>query len=350
MVGETLKTAVAIDIGGTKIAAAIIAVNGTKLSSITVPTPGSTEKIAVEIISLVRQMASLSMQGDGNLKVAGVGLSVAGTVDFARGIIVESPNLPYSNFPLRDIVADSCGLPVFLDNDGNLATLGEKSFGNAANAQNIVGLTLGTGIGAGIIIDGQMYRGADGAAAEIGHMVINAHGPQCTCGSFGCFEEMASGRALVRIARERLAEAKLDFEEKFAPGGDRLEAQQNYLSDSARMEHWPILSAYVDNIDGVTGPIITEAAKSGDMLALQCFSDVGYWLGIGINNIVNIFNPEIIVIGGGMADAGELVLGPARDVVARQSLRPNSDTVSIIKAKLGNDAGLYGAAAQVFLG
>jgi glucokinase len=323
--------AVAVDIGGTKIAAAAIDSNGHILAFSKIDTPGTAESVSFSVIKLIKGIIETTSSV---AEPDGIGLAVAGTVDWSRGVIVQSPNLPYNNLALKDSVERAFGIAAFLDNDGNLAALGEKHFGVAIEARNFVGLTLGTGIGAGIIIDNFVYRGATGSAAELGHMVIDARGPQCTCGSFGCFEEMASGRALVRIAEERVKEpaAKKRTENGGASAGKK----------SA------ILELAEGDIDKITGSIVTEAANVGDPIAIECFKEVGYWLGIGINNIVNIFNPEIIAVGGGMAGAGELVLKPARDVVARQSLHPNKDVVSIVKAKLGNNAGLFGAAALVF--
>ncbi|MBI4733933.1 MAG: ROK family glucokinase [Rubrobacteridae bacterium] len=309
------KAAIAVDIGGTKISAAVINDSGELITYLKTNTPGTVSEITDTVINVTVDLIEFASRV---AQPIGIGLAVAGTVDWERGVVIQSPNLPYNDLDLKRIVGDSCSLPVYLDNDGNLATLGEKYYGSAKNAKNVVGLTLGTGIGAGIIIDNNVYRGASGSAAELGHMVIDAHGPKCTCGSSGCFEEMASGRALIRYAREKLS-GKTSLVLELAGG----------------------------NIEKITGSMITEAALAGDSLALGCFEEVGYWLGIGLNNIVNIFNPEIIVIGGGMADAGELVLKCARDIVANCSLNPNKDIVSIVKAKLGNNAGLFGAAALV---
>lgn len=313
-----LKVAIGVDVGGTKIAVAAVDLKGRILSSARVATPtGSSENVVASIEDLISKFIESATDAG---EVVGIGLAVAGTVDWKQGMVVQSPNLPFANLRLKSIVEAKFGLPALMDNDGNLATLGEKYYGAGRDAQNIVGLTLGTGIGAGIIIDGCLYRGATGSAAEIGHMVIEATGPRCTCGSYGCFEEMAAGRALVRIAKERIVHNR----------------------DSL------ILELAGDAIDDITGPLVTEAAQKNDALALDVFGEIGFWLGIGINNIINIFNPELVILGGGMAGAGDLVLASARKVVAERTLHPNQDVAEVVLADLGNQAGVLGAAALVF--
>jgi len=309
------RAAIAVDIGGTKIAAGVVDVDGHLLSSSRVDTPSaSSAEVVAAIERIIETLFSSSVE------VVGIGLSAAGTIDFKNGTIVESPNLPFSNLRLREKINSEFGLPAFLDNDGNLATFGERYYGAARGAQNIIGLTLGTGIGAGIITNGCLYRGATGSAAEIGHMVIQATGPRCTCGSYGCFEEMAAGRTLVKLAKEKVER-------------DR----------SSR-----ILQLAEGEIGKITGPMITEAAREGDKIAGEVFNEIGFWLGIGINNILNIFNPEVVVIGGGMAEAGDLLLNRAREVVSDRTLHPNQDVAEIVLASLGNNAGIFGAAALVF--
>ncbi|HZD58940.1 MAG TPA: ROK family glucokinase [Anaerolineae bacterium] len=312
------QIAIGIDIGGTKIAAMAVDVEGRILSSLKIGTPGGTPDDIVTAVSDLIERLTESVLDAG--EVVGIGLAVAGTINWKEGIVVQSPNLPFSNIRLRSIIESKFGLSTFMDNDGNLATLGEKYYGAAWGAQNIIGLTLGTGIGAGIIIDGCLYRGATGSAAEIGHMVIQATGPQCTCGSYGCFEEMASGRALLRLAKEKALQDRESLILKLAGG----------------------------SVEEITGPMVTEAAQRGDKTALDVFSEIGFWLGIGINNVINIFNPELVVIGGGMADAGELVLSPVRKVVGERTLHPNKEVAKVVLADLGNQAGAMGAAALVF--
>jgi glucokinase len=333
---ETNQTsvAIAIDIGGTKISGGVITESGELLANFVEKTPEDVDTL-IEVVSTI--IANLITSITEQTIIRGIGLAVAGTVEWEQGVVVQSPNLPYDNLALKSIVEKAFDLPTYLDNDGNLAVLGEKYFGNARDSRNVVGLTLGTGIGAGIIIDNKLYRGATGSAAELGHMVINSSGPSCTCGSFGCFEELASGRALVRYAKQKLSG-------NMNPGNIPGYAA-NDVPDSKSSLLLDLVDGVINKIDGI---MITKAALAGDKLAISCFEDVGYWLGVGLTNIINIFNPEVIVVGGGMADAGELVLNRAREVVASHSLSPNKEVVSIVKAKLSNNAGLFGAAALVF--
>ena len=312
------KTAIAVDVGGTKIAAGIIDTGGYVLDTLKTETPSGTSGAVVAAINgLIKKLLESPAEIG---EVAGIGLAVAGTIDWRRGVVVESPNLPFTDLPLKSRVETEFGLSTFMDNDGNLAALGEKYYGAARDAKHFVCLTVGTGIGAGIIIDGCLYRGATGSAAEIGHMVIEASGPQCTCGSYGCFEEMAAGRAIVRLAKEKIIQEPESLILKFAGG----------------------------NPAHIAGSMVTEAAQKGDKAAMQVFAEVGFWLGIGINNVINIFNPELVVIGGGVSEAGELILKPARKVVSERALHPNQDVARIVLADLGNRAGMLGAAALVF--
>ncbi|MCL6472706.1 MAG: ROK family protein [Firmicutes bacterium] len=314
------QIAIALDVGGTKLSGAIVDAEGHILSMLKTDTPdGTADNVIAAINNQIERLIELSAEAG---EVAGIGLAVAGTIDWKHGIVVQSPNLPFSELHLKDIIEARFGLTAFMDNDGNLAAWGEKYYGVAKDAQDFVGLTIGTGIGGGIVIGGCLYRGATGSAAEIGHMVIEATGPRCTCGSYGCFEEMASGRALVRLAKEKIEQNK-----------------QSIILESAK-----------GKVENITGPMITEAAQKQDKVALEVFCEAGFWLGIGLNNIINIFNPELVVIGGGAAEAGELLLAPARDVVAERTLHPNQDVARIVLSKLGNRAGMLGAAALVFNG
>ena len=310
--------AIGVDVGGTKIAGAIVDTKGQIYSPLRIETPRATADDV--IAALERTIERLLEAIPETSEVIGIGLAVAGTVNWKEGMIIQSPNLPFSNIKLRGIIESKLGLTTFMDNDANLATLAEKHYGVAQSAQDFVGLTLGTGIGSGIVYNGCLYRGATGAAAEIGHMVIEATGPQDSCGSYGCLEVMASGRTLVRLAKDAAESDKESLLLKLAQGDPQ----------------------------NITGPMITEVAHQGDKSALQVFREIGFWLGIGINNVVNIFNPELVIIGGGMAEAGELILAPARKVVAERALHPNKDVAKIVLADLGNQAGVMGAAALVF--
>jgi glucokinase len=249
--------------------------------------------------------------------VQAVGFGIPALLDFATGTARSSVHLPLEDVPFRDLMTERLGLPVYVDNDANLAALAEQRQGAARGARNAVMLTLGTGIGSGVVTDGRLLRGATGAAAELGHMTIDHHGPPCqgTCPGRGCLEVMASGTA---IGREG--------------------------TDAGRREPDSALGRAVAQRGAVTGEEVTELAVGGDPVARSVMAAIGRNLGAGIASIVNIFEPEVVVVGGGAAAAGDLLLDPAREVVAQRALRPSRDHVRIVPAALGDEAGMIGAA------
>jgi glucokinase len=248
--------------------------------------------------------------------VTAVGFGIPALLDFAAGVSVSSVHLPLADLPFRELMAERLGLPVYLDNDANLAALAEQRVGAARGASNVVMLTLGTGIGSGIVLDGRVYRGSTGAGGEIGHMTIDEHGPPCqgTCPGRGCLEVMASGTA---IGREG--------------------------TDAGRREPESALGRAVAQRGLVTGEEVAALAVAGDEAACSVMAAIGRSLGAGLASVVNIFEPEVIVIGGGASTAGDLLLDPAREVVAQRALRPSRDRVRIVPAALGEEAGMVGA-------
>jgi len=251
-------------------------------------------------------------------RVEAVGIGIPCLIDQARGMAVTSVNLPLLDVPFRDIMAERLGLPVFVDNDANAAMLAEWRFGAAVGAHDAALLTLGTGIGGGLVVGGALQRGSQGAGAELGHMVVQADGPRCqgNCPNRGCLEAMCSGTAL---AREALRIA--------------LERPDSGLG-RARAAGREIL-----------GPLVTELAYDGDVAAIDALALCGSWLGVGIANLVNMLNPDFVVIGGGVIAAGELLLGPAREVVAERALSPSKEHVQVVPARFGAESGMLGAAA-----
>jgi glucokinase len=245
-----------------------------------------------------------------------VGFGIPSLVEFATGRSVSSVHLPLDDVPFRDLMTERLGLPVYVDNDSNLAALAEQRVGAARGAANVVMITLGTGIGSGVVLDGRLMRGSSGAAAEIGHMTIDLHGPPCqgTCPGRGCLEVMASGTA---IGREG--------------------------TDAGRREPSGALGRAVAQRGFVTGEEVTALAVEGDAVARLVMAAIGRNLGAGIASVVNIFEPEVVVIGGGASAAGDLLLDPAREMVAQRSLRPSRDHVRIVPALLGEEAGMIGA-------
>jgi glucokinase len=250
--------------------------------------------------------------------VRAVGFGIPCLMDQERGMGVVAVNLPLMDVPFRDIMTERLGLPVVVDNDANCAAVAEHRLGAARGASEAVVLTIGTGIGGGLILRGEVYRGAIGAAAELGHMVIEKDGPRCqgNCPNRGCLEAVASGTALTREA------ARLAAEQPGSALGRALAAGRE-----------------------IVGPLITELAHDGDGAAREAIAIIGRNLGVGISSYVNIFNPEVVVVGGGVIAAGELLLGPAREEMLARALRPSRDVVRVVAARFGTEAGMIGAAA-----
>jgi glucokinase len=247
-----------------------------------------------------------------------VGLGIPATIDHANGVAIAAVNLPLTDVPIRDLVSERVGLPVFVDNDANVAALAEYLFGAARGKPNTVMLTVGTGIGGGLILDGEIYRGATGAGAELGHTVIQADGPPCqgNCPNHGCVEALASGTAL---GREGLAVAES-------------------TPDS-------VLGRLLAAGEKIDGKAVTEAAIDGDETSIGVFELIGGRLGVACTSFANIFQPDAIVVGGGVIAAGDLLLEPARRELRQRALTP-MDATPILEATLGNDAGMIGAAAM----
>ena len=262
-------------------------------------------------------MACIADLEHGSGRVEGIGVGVASMVDFAAGHIVESVNLPLVDVPLRDLLQRRFGVPVVIDNDANAAAIGEHAFGAGAGAREMLMLTLGTGVGGGIICGGRPYRGFSGAAAELGHIIIHVNGPKCpaNCPNHGCLEAYVAGPAMAAAARGRRGPAGL---------GPRARPRGGHAVDSR---------------------LLTRLGLGGDAGAVAVLARLGEYLGAGLVTLVNIFNPEVIVVGGGAAAAGELLLGPARRVLQARGSRPARDQVRVVPAALGPDAGFIGAAA-----
>lgn len=301
-----------IDLGGTNIKGAILSLEGEVIIKNEIPTlaKGGPEAVADRIVYMARQL-----QGEAGLpkrKLIGAGLGVPGQIDCAEGCVLCSGNLDWQEVRLVAMVAKNLEMPVFIENDATAAALGEKWRGAGKDARNCVMLTIGTGIGGGIVLGDSVYRGVSGYAAEIGHMVILADGPECSCGNKGCLEALASAKAMLKKAREAIS------------NGER-----------------SLLANYQDF--GVKE--IFCAAANGDALSLRIIDSAAYYLGIGIGNLINIFNPEVIIVGGGVSGAGEALFSPLRKYAMQNSLIAPRSVVQIVSAQLGNDAGFIGAGA-----
>ena len=247
-----------------------------------------------------------------------VGLGIPCTIDRERGLAISAVNLPLIDVPIRELISERVGLPTFIDNDGNCAALAEHRFGAAAGSRNTVLLTIGTGIGGGLVLEGEVYRGSTGAGAELGHVVIDEAGPPCqgNCPNRGCVEVLASGSALGR------------------EGEIAAEMHPDSALGRARAE-----GAAVD------GRLVTEAALAGDGIAVEVVTTIGRRLGVALSSLANIFDPDVIVIGGGAAAAGELLLAPARAELRARALPPMNET-EVVVAALGPEAGMIGAATM----
>jgi glucokinase len=302
---------IGVDLGGTKALVGVL--DGTEvLYESREASTGQTEDELVEL--LVREVSEAR---EARPEAKAVGLGIPATIDHDRGLAVSAVNLPLDDLPIRDLVSERVGLPVFVDNDGNVAALAEYLYGAAQGKPNTVMLTVGTGIGGGLVLGGEIYRGATGAGAELGHTVIQADGPPCqgNCPNHGCVEALASGTAL---GREGHAAAES------AP-------------DSA-------LGKLLEAGETVDGTAVTQAALAGDETAVGVFELIGGRLGVACSSFANIFQPDAIVIGGGVIAAGDLLLEPARRELRQRALNPMNKT-PILEATLGNNAGMIGAAA-----
>lgn len=306
--GETIG----VDLGGTKMLIGVL--SGTEpLYEQREASTGQTEDELVEL--LVREVEEARQARP---DVAAVGLGIPATIDHDRGVAVAAVNLPLSDVPIRDVVSERTGLPVFVDNDANVAAYAEYLYGAAQGKPYTVMLTVGTGIGGGLILGGEVYRGSTGAGAELGHTVIQMDGPPCqgNCPNHGCVEALASGTALGREGR----------------------AAAESSPDSA-------LGKLLAEGKEVDGKAVTECALAGDEVAIGVFELIGSRLGVACATFANVFQPDAIVVGGGVIAAGDLLLEPARREVRQRALTPMNRT-PILEATLGNDAGMIGAAAM----
>jgi len=310
--------AIGIDIGGTKVSGGVVDIEGNVSHRVRRDTPHRSTSPKVVEGTIVEVVAEL-MQCVGSDAIAAVGIGAAGFVAADRATVVFAPHLSWRHEPLQEALQKRVTVPIFVDNDANAAVWAEWKFGAAQGQSHVMMITLGTGIGGGILTNGHVQRGRFGIAGEFGHMQVVPGGHRCECGNRGCWEQYASGNALVREAHSLLS------------------------------ANSPIAGDLLDRVEGVvgnlTGPLITQAARDGDPTACELLSEIGNWLGIGIANLAAAFDPGMFVIGGGVSAAGELLLTPARETFKRhlagRGYRPEAQ---IVVAHLGNDAGLIGAA------
>lgn len=311
-----------VDLGGTNIVVGAMSADGKrKFGMHEIPTRAAmgADAVVERIVQMIERVAAETMAATGASRDAllGVGIGSPGPLDREQGIVIITPNLGWRDFPLRDRVSEAVGLPATLDNDANCATLGEWWLGAAKGGRNVVGLTIGTGIGGGLILDGRLYHGASDVAGEIGHTTIDSTGRRCGCGNYGCLEAYASGPAIAERAREALA------------GGEPSAMPALVGGDLSRL----------------TAALVYQAAREGDRLALEVVRETARLLGAGVANLLNIFNPDVVVLAGGVTQAGDALFEPMRAEVRRRAFKPAVDACRIVPGALQGKAGVIGAIA-----
>ncbi len=313
---------VGVDLGGTNIVVGLLPLEGGEvqgLQSLPTESQRGAKFVVDRMISMVHESIerTISAHGGTRADVAGVGIGSPGPLNRATGTVINTPNLGWRNFPLRDLIANGTALPATLDNDANCATFGEWWLGAGRGVPNLIGLTLGTGIGGGIVLDGRIFHGCSDAAGEIGHTTIEANGRRCKCGNYGCLEAYASGPAIALRAVEGIE-----------TGAETL---------------------LVEMVDGrleeITAATVYEAAVAGDHYADEVLKDTARFLGAGVANVINFLNPNRIVIAGGVTRAGEHLFGPLRAEVRRRAFKSAQECCDIVSATLPGTAGVVGAAA-----
>ncbi len=309
------KVNIGVDLGGTDIKVAVVDCEGAVLYSDCAPTEahrgyGHTINNIIRAINNILQKNNLDIS-----QIGGIGVGCPGQVDPEKGLVKFLPNIPgWINIELADILEKELGLKAGVDNDVRCAALGEQKFGAGKGYNNIVCITVGTGIGSGIIMNGKLIRGANSCAGEIGHMILRDTGGKfCGCGNTGCFETLASGPSIVEMAENYIMGGKSSKFKELAGDGP------------------------------ITPELVARAAGFGDEVAKAIFKQAGYWIGIALTNVVNLLNPEIIIIGGGVAKSGNLLLEPIRKTVRERALKTALENLQIVEAQLGNDAGMIGA-------
>lgn len=310
----TFRT-IGIDIGGTAIKIAVVWNDGRVVESRQIPTHGDLgpEAAQARILACAAELQQAHRLDAAEMRA--LGMDSAGIIDSANNLVLDAPNLrSWERYPLASRLGAALGVPAFLENDVNAMAYGEWHCGAGRGARDMLCLTLGTGVGGGLVLDGALYRGASGAAGEIGHMSLDRNGPRCACGNFGCLERYVGAQYIVARGREFLSR----------------DARPSVLRDVAPGALTPL--------------VISQAAAAGDALAAAVWEETGIWLGVALASLVNVLNPERIVVGGGVARAGEALLGPARRTIRERAMAIPAAKAEVVTAALGNDAAVVGAA------
>ncbi|MBI2073740.1 MAG: ROK family protein [Gemmatimonadetes bacterium] len=315
-----MRVIIGVDLGGTNIVVGAVPEDGSRvyaLASERTPVQQGAEAVVQVIVRMIGACVEGTRREAPGAEVAGVGVGAPGPLDTKRGIVIFAPNLTWRNMPLRDRIADAVQLPSTLDNDANCAVFGEWWQGAARGARFVVGLTIGTGVGGGIVLDGQLFHGASDVAGEIGHTSIDLNGRRCKCGNYGCIEAYASGPAIAARAVEGL--------------------QAGATSK---------LAQYVNgDLKAIDAQVVYRASHDGDDFAKEVVRDTARFLGATIASVVNLLNPEVVVICGGVTLAGEQLFAPLREEVRRRAFEPAVAACRIVPGALTGTAGVYGAAA-----
>ena len=308
---------IGVDVGGTNVKIALVSDKGKIIYSNSIPTRAEMgyEYTINSMKDAIRDLLKETKLNSSDIEAIGFGFP--GQIDCEKGVVRLAPNIPgWVNVPIADIIKDEFGIPVKVDNDVRTAALGELNYGAGVGCQNLVCITVGTGIGSGLVVNGKLVRGANNAAGEIGHIKLNAQGgPLCGCGDRGCLEAYASGPSIVAMAEE------------YIRGGKSTKYRELANPD-------------------ITPYVVAVAAKEGDPVAIEIFRIMGEYIGMGLTSVVNLLNPEKIIIGGGVADAGDILLNPIRETIAKRAMTIQRE-VEVVPAQLGNTAGVIGASLLI---
>ncbi len=308
---------IGIDLGGTKILTAIAGKDGDILARRKLPTEAN--KGQNKIIANIKETIKGVLEETGKIEkdITRIGVGSPGPLSVKKGIIYENSNLPWKNVPIVKLLEEEVGIRVVLENDANAAALGEKCFGTGQGVDNLLYITISTGIGGGIIIDGKIYHGASDGAGEIGHMTVHPDGPLCGCGNHGCFETLASGTAIAEMGRNAVVRSRAQVLKGLCQG----------------------------DLNKIDAALVAQAAYQGDQDAVRIFENAGSYLGIGIANLINLFNPEMIILGGGVMKAEDLFIECMYKTLEERALTASREELEICRAGLGDDTGVKGAIA-----
>ena len=310
----------AVDLGGTNVRVATVNPQGRILDKLSFPTMvfRGRERVVEDILTRVQGFLQRFPRGE--FELIGGGFGIPGAIELDRGIVSQSPNFPgWEDFDIRSRLQKGLHMPIFIENDANAFSLGEGWLGAAEDVKDFCCLTLGTGVGGGIVLNGDIWHGIEGKAGEIGHMVIDVDGPPCQCGNRGCLEVFASGSAIKRMAIEAIE-------------GD---------------ERTDLVDRCGGEIKGITAKTVYESARDGDRLSRGVFQRMGMYLGVGLTNLVNLLNVELVVIGGRVSEAWDLFIEPVRGELEKRTLGSMGKGVRVERARCGDDAGIFGAAYLV---